>query len=110
MIKQINERCEKWWPMHVEHSTDPASSAAPRHMTLSDVSGKFSGRWICEYDFSGELDPEPLFELHDEENRCGRIHPKTSELRMRAHAIGRRLKGLGQIRHAPIEYFGFAGI
>ena len=79
-------------------------------MTLSDVSGKFSGRWICEYDFSGELDPKPLLELHEEENRCGGVHPETSELRVRTDAIGWRLKGLGQIRDAPIENLGFAGI
>ena len=79
-------------------------------MMLSDVSGKFSGRWMFEYDFSGEFDPEPLLELHQEENRCGRIHPEPSELRVRADAIDRRLKGLGQICHAPIENLGFAGI
>jgi hypothetical protein len=79
-------------------------------MTLSDVSGKFSGRWICEYDFSREFDPEPLLELDQEENRCGRIHPETSELSVRADAIDWRLKGPGQIGHAPIEDLGFAGI
>ena len=79
-------------------------------MTLSDVPGKFSGRWICEYDFSGELDPKPLLELHEEENRCGRVHPETSELRVRADAIDWRLKGPSQIRYAPIEDLGFARI
>lgn len=79
-------------------------------MTLSDVSGKFGGRWTFEYDFSGELDPEPLLELHEEENRCRRIHPETSELSVRADAIDWRLKGPSQIRHAPIEDLGFAGI
>ena len=79
-------------------------------MMLSDASGKFSGRWMFEYDFSGEFDPEPLLELDQEENRCGRIHPETSELSVRADAIDWRLKGPGQICHAPIEYLGFAGI
>jgi hypothetical protein len=79
-------------------------------MTLSDVSGKFSGRWICEYDFSRELDPKPLLELHEEENRCGGVHPETSELRVRADAIHWRLKGPSQIPHAPIEDLGFARI
>jgi hypothetical protein len=64
-------------------------------MTLSDVSGKSSGRWIFEYDFSGEFDPEPLLELDQEENRCGRIHPETSELGVRADAIDWRLEGPG---------------
>ena len=62
-------------------------------MTLSDVSSKFSGRWICEYDFSRELDPKPLLELHEEENRRGRVHPETSEFRVRADAIDWRLEG-----------------
>jgi hypothetical protein len=79
-------------------------------MTLSDASGKLGGRWICEYDFSGEFDSEPLLELHQEENRCGRIHPETSELRVRTDAIGWRLKSLGQIRDAPIEDLGLAGV
>jgi hypothetical protein len=79
-------------------------------MTLSDVSGKFGRRWIFKYGFGGQFDPEPLLELHQEENRCGRIHPETSELRVRADAIDWRLKGPGQIRHAPIEDLGFAGI
>ena len=79
-------------------------------MTLSDVSSKFSGCWICEYDFSGELDPKPLLKLHEEKNRCGRVHPETSELRVRPDAIDWRLKGLSQIRHAPIEDLGFARI
>ena len=79
-------------------------------MTLSDVSGKFSGRWMCEYDFSWEFDAQPLLELHEEENRRGRVHPETSEFRVWANAIDWRLKGLGQIRQAPIEDLGFAGI
>jgi hypothetical protein len=79
-------------------------------MTLSNVPRKLSGRLIREYDLSGEFDPEPLLQLHQEEDRCSRIHPETSELSVWADAIDWRLKGPGQIRHAPIEDLGFAGI
>src|SRR5262249_22712663 len=89
-------------------STHTPSFVALLHVMLTDVSGKFGGRWMCEYDFSWEFDAQPLLELHEEENRRGRIHPETSELRMRADAIGRHVKGLGQICHAPIEDLGFA--
>src|SRR5262249_51109989 len=72
--------------------------------------GQVQRALMCEYDFSREPAPEPLLELHQEENRCGRIHPETSELGVRADAIDWRLEGPGQIGHAPIENLGFAGI
>ena len=78
-------------------------------MMLGDVPREFSGCWMCEYDFSREFDPEPLFELHQEENRRGGIHPEASELRVREDALGRRVEGFGQIGHAPSEDLGFAG-
>src|SRR5262249_1898061 len=110
ITKYVDEGSEGWRPTRVEHLSDPPSRAALRLLTLSVVSGRFGRRWICKYGSGGESDPEPLLELHQEENRSGRIHPETSELRVRADAIGWRLKGPGQIRHAPIEDLGFAGI
>src|SRR5438876_10066779 len=65
MTKQIDEGGEERGPTRVEHLTDLTSRAALRHMTLSNVSRKFSRRRIFEYGFSRKLDPEPLFELHE---------------------------------------------
>jgi hypothetical protein len=72
--------------------------------------GEFAYSRMFEQQVWRKLDPEPIFEFDEQEDRVGGIEPHASKRHVRVYRLPRQVERSRQILYAPISNRSFARV